>query len=109
MITLAKNRVQEGIELIDAMDADELNQLIDYIRETVKAKRSQANAKAKAALEVGDRVRLTGRYKPQYLQGLTGKVVEKLNTRVVVQLDRPVGKFTTGEVHTNAAGLTVIN
>ena len=84
---MALTKVQQGVDLIDSMTDTELNQLIDYIRSSIKTRRDQRNAKARAALEVGSRVRITGKTKPQYLSGMTGKVTEFRNTRVTVQLD----------------------
>jgi hypothetical protein len=102
-----RDLLQEGFDLVDEMTTDELSSLVDYIRGVFKSKRQQDNARALATLKVGDRVRLSGTYKPQYLNGLTGVVKEKKQTRIVVTLDRgPVGKFRTGNVVTTAGGLT---
>lgn len=110
MSTSLNNKVQQGMELIDSMTSEELSQLVDYIRVVFKTKRTQDNARAQAMLKVGDRVRLTGTYKPQYLQGLTGEIVDKKQTRVTVKLDKgPVGKFRSGKVIATPAGLTVID
>lgn len=110
MMTSSNSKVRQGMDLIDSMDPAELDELVDYIRSTFKMKRTQANARAQAELRVGDRVELTGSYKPQYLRGLTGIVEAKRNTRVGVKLDcGPVGKFRSGTVITTPAGLTVIN
>lgn len=93
------DRVQQGIALVDEMNADELNQLVDYIRQVFKSKRDQDAARVRASLHLGDVVKISGNIKPQYLQGLTGKVVEFKNSRVLVELDRgPVRKFRTGRV-----------
>jgi hypothetical protein len=103
------NKVQQGVDLIDSMTDDELNQLIDYIRASIKTRHAQRNARAKAALSVGTRVRLAGLRKPQYLQGLTGEVVELRQTRALVKLDcGPVGKFYNGRVLTAAGSLEVL-
>jgi preprotein translocase subunit YajC len=107
---MTQNKVDEGVKLVDSMTPEELNQLVDYIRVVFKTKRQQANARAQAGLKVGDKVQLTGSYKPAYLQGLTGTVTEKRNTRVTVQLDDgPIGKFRSGNVIATPSGLTVIS
>lgn len=104
------NKVQQGVELIDSMTDEELNSLVDYIRVTYKTRSAQRNAKARAELSVGCRVKLVGNYKPQYLKGLTGTVTEFKNTRISVKLDcGPVGKFRSGIVLATAGGLEVIN
>lgn len=108
MINSTNPKVRQGMDLVDSMEAEELNELVDYIRVVFKTKRAQQNARANASLKVGDRVRLTGAYKPQYLRGLEGEVTSKRNTRIEVTLDRPVGKFWNGKVICTAGGLTKI-
>jgi hypothetical protein len=106
---MTNTKLEAGVDLVDSMTTEELDQLVDYIRVVYKTKRAQKNARAQAALKVGDRVMLVGNYKPKYLTGLTGEVVEKKNTRVLVKLDGgPVGKFSTGKVLTTPGGLKVI-
>lgn len=92
------NKVQEGIELVDEMTADELNQLVDYIREVFKSKRSHDAAKKRASFNRGDQVVLTN-IKPAYLQGLTGVIEEFRTSRITVKLDRgPIRKYASGRV-----------
>lgn len=92
------NKVQLGMELVDEMNADELNQLVDYIREVFKSKRNQDAARKRAAMKIGDRVQLIN-IKPAYLQGLTGVIEEFRTSRVTVKLDRgPTRKFASGKV-----------
>lgn len=99
-------RLRAGIDLVDEMDADELNQLVDYIRSVFKTKRAQDAARIRASLRVGDRVQLSGNHKPQYLNNLTGVVEEFSSTRVLVKLDRgPIRKFTSGKVLCTPGGL----
>lgn len=103
------NLVNRAIDLVDQMDAQEMDELVDYIRGVFKTKRMMDNARANARLKVGDRVKLTGAYKPQYLRGLTGVIESKKNTRVEVRLDNgPVGKFRSGVVIATPGGLTKI-
>ena len=103
---MADSRLDRGIALVDEMDADELNQLVDYIRAVFKTKRDQDAAKVRASLRIGDRVKLQGNYKPQYLTGLTGVVEEFKNTRILVKLDRgPTRKFASGKVLCTPGGL----
>jgi hypothetical protein len=51
-----------------------------------------------ASLRVGDRVRINHSAKPRYLHGHTATVTGWAGQNVVVQLDQPVGRFTTGEL-----------
>lgn len=103
-------KVTAGIDLIDTLTDEELNKLVDYIRYTMKERARRRNAVAKANINVGDRVRLAGMYKPQYSIGMTGEVIEKKQTRVLVKLDSgPVGKFRSGKVLTTPSGLEVIS
>src|SRR6478672_122561 len=103
-----KEKVTAAIDLIDTLDHEELNEVIDYIRSTIKVRAANRNAKARATLQIGSRVRLP-KSKPQYLTGLTGEVTEKRNTRVVVKLDcGPIGKFTSGNVVTSPGMLEVL-
>lgn len=91
-------KVQEGMDLVDSMTAEELNLLVDYIRYVYRAKRNQDAGRAFATIKVGDRVQI-GNSKPQYLTGQTGEVIEKKNSRILILLDGgPVGKFKTGKV-----------
>lgn len=103
-------RVQDAQNLVDDMTDEELNLFVDYIRYTMKERARRRNALAQSVVKVGDRVKLSGKYKPQYLTGLTGEVVEKRQTRVVVKLDcGPVGKFRSGQVITTPSGLEVLS
>lgn len=67
---------------------------------------SQAwSVRALGSLDVGDRVRVNGQVRPQYLKGATGSVAGWSGQRVVVLLDEPVGRFTSGEVRCPPLGL----
>jgi hypothetical protein len=51
-----------------------------------------------AGLAIGDRVRINHDAKPLYLHGCVGTVTGWHGPNVVVQLDHPVGRFTTGQL-----------
>ncbi len=51
-----------------------------------------------ADLAIGDRVRINHAAKPRYLHGLAGTVTGWHGPNVVVQLDHPVGRSTTGQL-----------
>ena len=103
------NKVQQGIELVSEMSDDELNRLVDYIRQEYKNRKHLKAAKARAALKLHDRVIITGTTKPQYLSGMTGTLEEFRDSRVTVKLDSgPVGKFRNGRVVCSPAMLEKI-
>jgi hypothetical protein len=100
------NTIQKGIELVDSMTDEELSKHIDYIRATLTSRRRNKADKNRALLEVGDSVVIEGNTKPKYLQGMTGTIEAKRDTRVAVRLDAgPTGKFRSGVVLFNPAGL----
>lgn len=108
MITSSNPKVRQGMDLVDSMEPEELDQLVDYIRVVFKTKRAQNAARSFAELQVGDPVRLRN-IKPQYLIGMTGVIEEKRQTRLVVKLDRgPTKKFHSGRVVCSASSLTKI-
>lgn len=72
-----------------------LAQAIDARRHLLHTVRSVT---ALAMLEVGDRVRVSQRVRPRYLHGAEGTVVELDDRTATVELDRPVGRFSSGEV-----------
>lgn len=104
-----KNIAAAVIEVGEMTDA-ELNRFVDFIRDEMKDRARRRNREARATIKVGDKVKLSGSYKPQYLTGMTGVVTEFKSTRVVVKLDAgPVGKFRSGNVVTNPSGLEVLS
>ncbi|MCY0906321.1 hypothetical protein [Arthrobacter sp. H14-L1] len=66
--------------------------------------RIEAN-RAAARIRLGDRVRINHAIRPLYLRGATGTVVDWIGQRAVVQLDRPAGRFSTGEIRCPPLGL----
>ncbi|MBG0739591.1 hypothetical protein IV500_09360 [Paeniglutamicibacter antarcticus] len=61
--------------------------------------------RAAARIKLGDRVRVNHSIRPLYLRGATGTVVNWVGQRAVVQLDRPAGRFNTGEIRCPPLGL----
>lgn len=103
------SRLQDTFALVDELNDDEFSRLIDYIRVEVKQRQRKRNAKARAALEVGTKVRFRGPTRPQYLTGLTGEVIELKESRVLVKLDHgPVGKFKSGRILAQPGSLEVL-
>jgi len=78
-----------------------------YSRMTVLQSRKARETRQQ--LEVGTKVRLGNRMKPQYLSNRAGEVVEFKNSRILVKLDcGPIGKFRTGRVLCPLTALEVI-
>jgi hypothetical protein len=101
--------MEELISLTEGLTDQELTNYVDWLRTHMKDRANRRNAKAKALVQVGDKVIFAGKLKPQYLIGLTGVVTEKRQSRILVKLDcGPVKKFRSGEVLANPSSLEVI-
>lgn len=61
-----------------------------------------------AALSVGTRVRLNHTVSPRYLHGCSGEVHDIDGGHVVVCLDEPVGRFSSGHVRCSPLALELI-
>ena len=91
--------VQAVVEAIARGELDqELAVLGAVINERVRLLATARSMRTLASLRVGDRVRINHSAKPNYLHGQAGTVSGWAGQNVVVQLDRPVGRFTTGEL-----------
>ncbi|MEW6476974.1 MAG: hypothetical protein AB1679_32355 [Actinomycetota bacterium] len=76
----------------------ELPALIDAINERVRILDELQTHRSLAQLSVGTRVRLNDAVSPRYLQGQCGEVHDINDDHVVVCLDTPVGRFTSGHI-----------
>jgi ribosomal protein L21E len=88
--------------VVEAIARGELDQELAVLGAVIN-ERAQLLATARsmrtlASLRVGDRVRINHSAKPSYLHGQTGTVSGWAGQNVIVQLDQPVGRFTTGEL-----------
>jgi hypothetical protein len=91
--------VQVVVEAIARGELDgELAVLGAVINERVRLLATTRSMRTLASLRVGDRVRINHSAKPNYLHGRAGTVSGWAGQNVVVQLDQPVGRFTTGEL-----------
>jgi hypothetical protein len=91
--------VQAVVEAIARGELDEeLGVLGAVINERVQLLATAQSMRTLASLPVGDRVPINHSAKPNYLHGQAGTVSGWAGQNVVVQLDRPVGRFTTGEL-----------
>ena len=91
--------VQAVVEAIARGELDgELAVLGAVINERARLLATAQSMRTLASLRVGDRVRINHSAKPNYLHGRAGTVTGWAGQNVVVQLDHPVGRFTTGEL-----------
>ena len=91
--------VQAVVEAIARGELDEeLGVLGAVINERVRLLATARSMTTLASLRVGDRVRINHSAKPNYLHGQAGTVTGWAGQNVVVQLDQPAGRFTTGEL-----------
>src|SRR5215217_2080774 len=92
--------VQAVVEAIARGELDvELGVLGAVINKRVRLLATARSMTTLASLRVGDRVRINHSAKPNYLHGQAGGTVTGwAGQNVVVQLDQPVGRFTSGEL-----------
>ena len=82
-----------------------LSVLIDAINARVRIVVDLRTHEALAQLTVGTRVRLNHTVSPRYLHGCHGEVHDIDGDHVVVCLDVPVGRFTSGHVRCSPLAL----
>ncbi len=75
---------------------DHLSQLGRAIARRAYLKSALEGSAVRAQLSTGDRVRVQPTARPRYLHGERGTVQCWLGARVLVRLDRPVGRFIDG-------------
>jgi hypothetical protein len=76
----------------------ELPTLIEAINHRARTLGDLRTSSALARLSVGTRVRVNGPVRPRYLQGQSGEVHDIDVNHVVVCLDNPIGRFTSGHI-----------
>ena|ERR1700730_3659336 len=95
--------------LLDAIAAGELDDHLTALADAVHARRHLLNtvrsATALAQLCVGDVVRINHTVSPRYLHGAHGTVIEVDDRTATVQLQRPVGRFRSGQIRCPALAL----
>jgi hypothetical protein len=88
--------------LLDAIAGGELDHQLTALADAIDARRrllhTVRSATALATLRVGDRVRINHAVSPRYLAGLRATVVEVDERAATLELERPVGRFSTGRV-----------
>jgi len=94
-----KGQIQLLVGLIATGALDEyLGTLQAAITQRHRDRHRTASNQAAARLQVGDRVMLTHDVRPLYLHGATGTVTGWASQNVIIQLDNPTGRFTTGQL-----------
>ena len=71
---------------------------LDGILSAIKTRREYLSKLVFHELKAGDTVAFNNRCNPKYLRGVEGTIREKRNSRVVVDLNVPVGRFHRGVV-----------
>jgi hypothetical protein len=88
--------------LLEAIAAGELDSHLTAIADAVDARRyllhTVRSATALAELCIGDVVRINHTVSPQYLYGAYATIVEIDDRTATVQLQRPVGRFRSGQI-----------
>jgi hypothetical protein len=91
--------VQAVVEAIARGELDnELGVLGAVLNERVRLLATAQAVTTLASLRIGDRVRINHNAKPNYLHGRAGTVTGWAGQNVTVQLDQPIGRFTTGQL-----------
>jgi hypothetical protein len=95
--------------LLDAIAAGELDSHLAAIADAVDARRhllhTVRSATALAELCIGDVVRINDTVSPQYLHGAYATIVAIDDRTATVQLERPIGRFRSGQVRCPALAL----
>jgi len=98
-VAVSPDLVQAVVEAIARGELDdELGVLGAVINERVRLLATARSMRTLASLRVGDRVRINHSAKPNYLHGQPGTVTGWAGQNVIVQLDQPIGRFTSGEL-----------
>jgi hypothetical protein len=95
--------------LLDAIADGDLDDHLVAIGDAVHARRhlldTVRSATALAELCVGDIVRINHTVSPHYLHGVHGTVVDIEDRTATVQLQRPMGRFRSGQIRCPALAL----
>jgi hypothetical protein len=88
--------------LLEAIAAGELDAHLPALARAIDARmgllHTVRSLDALAELCVGDHVRINRRARPRYLHGTHGTVVRVDDEGATVRIQRPVGRFESGEV-----------
>lgn len=81
--------------------------LVD-ITEAVTKRRRVIGLQNFATIQTGTQVRFVDTIRPTYLAGATATVVGKKVSKLIVRLDRPVGRFSGGDLRVSATLVEVV-
>lgn len=88
--------------ILDAIANGELDLHVEALAEAVSRRiellQAAREAVLMATIRKGDRVRINHSARPLYLHGEPATVIGLADDTVIVRLDRPVGRFTNGQV-----------
>jgi len=97
-----RSAIDGAAPLLNAISSGQLDSALPPLIEAINARvATLARLRHQAAAErivLHGRVRVSNSAKPQYLRGLVGEVHELDGDDVVVCLDEPVGRFTSGHI-----------
>jgi hypothetical protein len=77
-----------------AIICGELDNELDLIARGIQTRREMLNAQLKNSLNVGDKVRFKDNTKPTYMRGMVATIISIKRERVVVKMEKPVGRFS---------------
>lgn len=83
----------------------QLLMLQDAITRRLDTLTARSTATALLELSPGDRVEINNTARPMYLHGARGTVAGLAGQHVVVSLDRPVGRFQSGQLRCHVLSL----
>lgn len=69
---------------------------LDNVMDAVTERRKILSRVSFIELKIGDRVRFNDKVRPQYMRGITARVVDKKTSKVVVELENTehIGRFS---------------
>jgi hypothetical protein len=103
---VSRDRLDAMIAAIGTGELDgELESLRDAVVDRIETVRAMQTAAALLAIDIGDRVVLNELVRPHYLRGATATVASLLGDQVVVALDRPIGRFRSGQLRCSPLAL----
>lgn len=99
--------------LFEAIAGGQLDDHLTGLAEAIHARQhllhTVRSATALSTLCVGDRVRVNRAVSPRYLIGLQGTVVDVDDQAATIRLQRPVGRFKSGQVRCPPLALDKLN
>ena len=88
--------VEQVCEFIATASQEDLECIKSALDIANQEERMRSNEEKMSEYRVGDRVKFTCTTRPEYLRGMTATITDIKRKRVVVNLDRPIGRFSRG-------------